>query len=259
MDESTTLYPAATAEDVEFYNSEGYLIVRGAINVSDLEVLEAACDRILEKRHKVAFDWAWEEGVSKENRLFHIVQASPSGLDPDLLVDNPYRHWMVKFASKLMGEQVEFWYDQFLAKPPEISEPTFWHQDEGYWGRNLDEKGITCWLPLHDVDTRRGCMHFIARGHRDGVLTHQRVAGLQSDLLRCEVDESRVVACPIELGDVTFHHSKTPHMTPRNETDQWRRILTNHFKVSGTGGEGDHYPWKVCVNQFTGELTDPNE
>ena len=56
---------------------------------------------------------------------------------------------------------------------------------------------------------------------------------------------------------MTFHHSKTPHMTTGNETDAWRRILTQHLKVEGTEGEGDHYPWKIWVNQFTDEELKP--
>ena len=60
-----------------------------------------------------------------------------------------------------------------------------------------------------------------------------------------------------QVGGVTFHHSKTPHMTNANTSATWRRILTQHLRVVGTEGEGDHYPWKVYVNQFTGERTTP--
>ena len=108
---------------------------------------------------------------------------------------------MVEFGGALLRRPVEFWYDQFLAKPPEISSPTYWHQDEGYWGRNLWERGVPCWMPLHDVDESNGCMHFIDGGHRLGVLEHHPVEGVQSDLLTCDVDESRMVACPLRLGD----------------------------------------------------------
>ena len=100
-------------------------------------------------------------------------------------------------------------------------------------------------------------MHFIDGGHRDGVLEHENVAEVQSDLLHCAPDESRAVACPLALGGVTFHHSKTPHMTPANTTDSWRRILTQHLKAVGVEGEGDHYPWKIYVNQVTGERIVP--
>jgi ectoine hydroxylase-related dioxygenase (phytanoyl-CoA dioxygenase family) len=100
-------------------------------------------------------------------------------------------------------------------------------------------------------------MQFIDRGHLDGVLPHHLVEGMQSDLITCEVDESRRVVCPIARGDVTFHHSKTPHMTNANISEAWRKAVTNHMQKVGAGGEGDHYPWKVSVNQRTGERVVP--
>jgi ectoine hydroxylase-related dioxygenase (phytanoyl-CoA dioxygenase family) len=100
-------------------------------------------------------------------------------------------------------------------------------------------------------------MHFIDRGHRGGVLTHRLVEGVQSDLLTCDVDAARAVVCPIARGDVTFHHSKTPHMTTANTSATYRKALTNHMQAKGAGGEGGHYPWKIYVNQRTGERTEP--
>ena len=168
-----------------------------------------------------------------------------------------FRAWMLRVATVLVGQPVEFWYDQFLAKPPREGAPTDWHQDEGYWGRNLDDRGITCWLPLQDVDERNGCMHFIDRGHRDGVLEHRQPGHVQSDLLHCAPDLTRAVACPIRAGSVTFHHGKTPHMTPANQSDAWRSAVSTHMRVVGSAGEGDHYPWKVYVDQRTGERIVP--
>lgn len=250
-------YPKATEKEVSSFRNDGYLVVEDGIDPADLVSLEAACERILDKKEKVAFDWGWREGTAKEEREFRLVQASPSLLNPDLLTANRFRKWMIEYSSLLMGHRVEFWYDQFLAKPPANSVPTNWHQDEGYWGRNLNERGITCWMPLHDVGLDDGCMNFIVAGHKDGVLEHKRVPGVQSDLLYCEVDESRQVACPVKLGDVTFHHGKMPHMTCVNNGKNWRKILTNHFRLEGSKGEGDHYPWKIYVNQFTGEVIKP--
>jgi phytanoyl-CoA hydroxylase len=251
-------YPDATEEDVAFFDDHGWIVVHDAIDPADLETLSGYCDQIIERKETMAFDWAWEKGKTTEEREFKILQSSPSIFWPDLN-DSRFRLWAVSFASTLMGRPLEFWYDQFLAKPPEKGVSTLWHQDEGYWGRNLDDRGITCWMPLHDVDETNGCMHFIDGGHRDGVLEHRQPENVQSDLLCCEPDETRAVACPLELGGVTFHHSKTPHMTPKNQTDQWRRILTQHLRVEGSEGEGDHYPWKVIVNQFTGERLYPAE
>ena len=250
-------YPVATDEHIAFYEAHGYIVVEDAVDPADQEELIAKCDEIIENRDRLAFDWAWQEGQKKEEREFKILQSSPSMLWPDFIAKAPFRVWAVEFGSALMRQPLEFWYDQFLAKPPTGSVPTYWHQDEGYWGRNVFDTGITCWMPFHDVDEANGCMHFIDGGHLDGVLTHKLVEGVQSDLLYCEPDESRMVACPIKKGSVTFHHSKTPHMTTANTSSTWRRALTQHLKAVGVEGEGDHYPWKIYVNQYTGQRVVP--
>ncbi len=249
-------YPQPTAEHIDFFRKHGWLVIEDAIPQEALDELEAHCDSILTEKEKLAFDWAWDVKEDKDKRSFRIVQSSPSLVWKDI-AEQPYRKWLTSFGSALMNLKLEFWYDQFLGKPPGKSVPTYWHQDEGYWGRNLDDKGITCWIPLVDVDATNGCMHFIDGGHLDGVLPHRRVEGMASDILTCDVDESRAVVCPIRRGSVTFHHSKTPHMTTANTSNRWRKAVTNHLQWEHAGGEGGHYPWKVYVNQRTGETLIP--
>lgn len=251
-------YPKASAEQIDSYREHGFLVVEDAIDPDDLSELLERCQTIIDNKETMAFDWAWDKSKSKDERDFKILQSSPTLIWPEAFADAPFRRWAVEFGSALMGEEMEFWYDQFLAKPPEKGAPTLWHQDEAYWGRVLDDKGITCWMPFHDVAIENGCMSFIDGGHKLGVIEHRQPDNVQSDLLFCEPDESRAVACPVKLGSVTFHHSKTPHMTTANTTGQWRKILTQHLKSPGAAGEGEHYAWKVYVNQYTGERVVPS-
>jgi hypothetical protein len=252
-------YPSASSADIETFRRQGFLVVEDAVDPDDLGTLLERCEQIIEHKETMAFDWAWEKGQERTERDFKILQSSPSVAWPDTVRDSAWNRWAVEFGSALMGFECEFWYDQFLAKPPNKGAATLWHQDEAYWGRNLDDKGITCWMPFHDVAIENGCMSFIDGGHLDGVLPHRQPDNVQSDLLFCEPDESRAVACPVKLGSVTFHHSKTPHMTTANTTGQWRKILTQHLRQVGSPGEGDHYQWKVYVNQFTGERIVPTD
>ncbi len=245
-------FPRADEQQIGFFREHGWLVVADAIPQADLDELERQCEILLREKDRLANDWAWSNDEALADRSFRIVQSSPSFVWKEIR-EQPYRRWLLEFGRALMGFELSFWYDQFLAKPPARSVPTYWHQDEAYWGRNLDDKGVTGWIPLQDVDVANGCMHFIDRGQRDGVLTHFPVAGVQSDLITCEVDEARTVVCPIRRGDVTFHHSKTPHMTTANTSSGWRKAVTNHMQAIGAGGEGDHFPWKVTVNQRTGE------
>jgi phytanoyl-CoA hydroxylase len=249
-------YPEATDAHLKFFEEHGWLVVEDAIPDADIDALEAHCEDIMNDKQKYANDWAWDSKESRENRSFRIVQSSPSFVWKDIR-EQAYRKWLVAFGSSLMRRNLEFWYDQFLAKPPGKSVPTYWHQDEGYWGRNLEDRGVTGWIPLQDVSAENGCMHFIDGGHKLGVLPHHLVEGMQSDLLTCDVDESKTIVCPIRRGSVTFHHSKTPHMTTANLSKGWRKAVTNHMQEIGAGGEGDHYPWKITVNQRTGERFAP--
>jgi ectoine hydroxylase-related dioxygenase (phytanoyl-CoA dioxygenase family) len=243
----TMVYPAATAVQSEAFQSRGFIVVRDAIPQPELDALEHRLDRIIDEKETLAGDWAWDASETREQRSFRIVQAFPHKIWTDL-ADAPFRRWARDFGSALLGRPVSFRYDQFLGKPPGKSAPTYWHQDEAYWGRSLSDRGITCWMPMQNVDEVNGCMHFIEGGHMEGVYEHHRVAGVQSDLLTCAVDESRMVACPITRGDVTFHHSKMPHMTPANRSQTWRKALTQHLWEVGSE-TGDHYPWRVEVSQ----------
>jgi ectoine hydroxylase-related dioxygenase (phytanoyl-CoA dioxygenase family) len=251
-------YPVATAEQVAFFQEHGYLVVEDAIPAADLDELEGHLDELILQKERFAFDWAWDASEDKDHRSFRIVQSWPEVVWPEVK-DARFRSWAAEFGSQLLGKDVAFWYNQFLGKPPHNDAPTYWHQDEGYWGRNLDDKGITSWIPLQDVDTTNGCMHFIDGGHKKGVLEHKIVDGVKSDLLQCFPDEADAVACPIKRGDVTFHHSATPHMTTANNTDRWRKALTQHMQTPDAGGEGDHYPWKIYVDQRTGETIIPED
>ena len=46
-------------------------------------------------------------------------------------------------------------------------------------------------------------------------------------------------------------------MTTANTSKNWRKAVTNHMQEMGAGGEGRHYPWKIYVNQTTGETIIP--
>lgn len=168
------------ASEIAFFREHRWLVVEDAVAPAEIAEAVERMEVVLRKKHKLAYDWAWEKGRSKEEREFKIVQGSPSMVWPEIK-HAKFRLWMIEFASRLMNAPIEFWYDQLLAKPPRDGAPTYWHQDEGYWGRNLLDRGITCWMPLHDVDQRNGCMHFIDRGHRDGVCaTTVRCRGIRT-------------------------------------------------------------------------------
>ena len=110
-------YPTCDDQQRNFFGENGFLVVHGAVATDDVAEVRAQCDVIVDKRHKLAFDWAWDKSTPIEARKFKIVQGSPSRIWPGIN-DTRLRGWMLGFASTLLGQPVEFWYDQYLAKPP---------------------------------------------------------------------------------------------------------------------------------------------
>jgi phytanoyl-CoA hydroxylase len=244
-------YPTPTPEIAERFARDGFVVVEDAIPVSDLKVLDEAVATIINDVEEYAIDWAWEEGKDLAEREFRFIQASPSRIWPELLQSRMHT-WFREYGSQMLGQAVEFWYDHFIGKAPESNIATRWHQDEAYWGRALDNKGITCWVPLHDVDETNGCMRFVRGGHKMGIIEHRQPEGIKANMLYCDVPEGvELISTPIRRGSVTFHHSKTIHMTWPNVSQKWRRIVTQHLKAVGvdtSSDNRDHYPWKVVAS-----------
>src|ERR1051325_4069183 len=131
-------FAGATAGHGGSFRRYGLLARGNAIPQAHLDELERHCNPLVEKRDKLSYDWAWDAKESKEERSFKIVQSSPRLTWPEI-VDAPHHKWVTAFCARLLGQQVEVLLDMFLGKPPTKSVPTYWHQDEGYWGRNLDD------------------------------------------------------------------------------------------------------------------------
>src|SRR5437660_1479599 len=99
-------YPKATKNDVEFFNEHGYIVVRDAIDPADMTELEKFCQRIIEDKEIMAFDWAWDSDKSKDEREFRILQSSPSHMLGADWSTERCRVWAIEFASTLMGRPV---------------------------------------------------------------------------------------------------------------------------------------------------------
>ena len=100
------------------------------------------CEEIIERQGD-----AWpstgrgRRARTKDEREFKILQSSPTLFWPELN-DEPFRTWAVEFASALMRRPA-----RVLVRPVPRQAAgrracrRCWHQDEGYWGRNLDDRG----------------------------------------------------------------------------------------------------------------------
>ena len=70
---------------------------------------------------------------------------------------------------------------------------------------------LTCWIGLDDVDRENGCMYYIPKSHKWGLLEKESLTG-DMDAIREKLTPEQVAdfnnKIPVEMsaGEASFHH-----------------------------------------------------
>lgn len=126
--------------------------------------------------------------------------------------------------------------NQYFCKPPNYK-MTSAHQDNAYF--NSNEKILTFWIPLQDVDMLNSCMFYVPGSHKKGLVEHKPIGtnvrtrtgatgvSLYSDVYK----NSQFVKVPMKAFDILVHDSNTMHFSSANQTDNYRIAVTSIIKV----------------------------
>jgi phytanoyl-CoA hydroxylase len=201
---------ALTAEQIEHFGEEGYLVVEGVLDPETVldpvieeytEVLDRLVHDLYEREeisslfedldfaerfikvcietgdvHKQYFDFSLPFQNVKEDIPFWTGQAVLNAFTAESLLD---------CVESLIGSEIYSNPVQHVRiKPPEHILPknqfgnpilgqTNWHQDQGVVVPEADEtEMLTVWFALEDVEIEHGPLKVVPRSHRQGLLTH---------------------------------------------------------------------------------------
>ncbi len=238
---------------IERFNEEGFLVVEGALEDSDLnpviEEYEAYIDvraRQLQGEGKIKQLY---EGEPFDRRLACICRehnevygeldimrmrgrASFEFLRNENLMDlvegivgpeitcSPIQHIRPKLPDGLTPGG----HDQHVVP---------WHQDAGVTWEEADPYFIlTVWIPMTEATQENGCLEIIPRVHGKGLLRHERQGGthIAEELMPGEEG----VPLPVRKGDLIFIHKEIPHRSTPNRTDQIRWSIDLRYQKTGT-------------------------
>jgi phytanoyl-CoA hydroxylase len=214
-----------TREQVDAFHRDGFLVVRQLITPAQVEEIRADYDRAVHGEIPVP------EFEGKHQRGKVVQLSNPSHYIPGWQ-EHAYFQNALSVARQLLGDDLVYWYDQIIFKPPHAGSPTDWHQDAGYWKEGSGaNRAVTCWLALSPSFLENGCMQFIPGSHLGEIQPHFDVSDRSeiNNALATTADASRAVACPLAPGDASFHHCRTLHYTGGNTSDTPRHGLITHF------------------------------
>ncbi len=232
-------------EQIQHYNKFGYVSGIKLLEDWQVDVLNKELAEIVNPKHPA-------------HHLFYEFHSNESA-NPDEVLFHSLGHWriteafhdvlwnpaFVMAASQLLGDKsVRFWHDQLFCKPAKHGGVVAWHQDYSYWTRTIKMQHLTCWTALDDATTDNGCLHYVPKSHKWGLLQAPEIAGDMNGLLQflSEEQKAEFKPKPIELkkGYATFHHPLMVHGSYQNKSENSRRAFVLNVFADGTLSNSDN-------------------
>jgi len=232
-------------EQITFFNENGFLTNIPIIDNQQVDKLNKELEEIQDPKHPA-------------HHLFYEFHSNESS-NPDKVLFHSLGHWritegfhdvlwnpaFVMAASQLLGNKpVRFWHDQLFCKPAHHGGVVAWHQDYSYWTRTKPVQHLTCWVGLDDSSIENGCIYYIPKSHRWGLLDKPKLAGDMEGINHFLTEEQQNQfrnRTPVEMpkGCATFHHSLTLHGSYENRSDKPRRAFVINVFADGTKSDSD--------------------
>ncbi|MFD0960791.1 phytanoyl-CoA dioxygenase family protein [Paenibacillus chungangensis] len=218
-----------TAEDVQFYKENGYLLVREVFNKSEVEEMREAIDGIIRKAADAKLDRnaAWSNDFIPPEELKKLVLKG--------FHDVHYQHAaftraavhprMAAVLSQLIGPNVQLHHSKMLVKPPEKGAAFPMHQDAPYFP-HANHTMLAGSVHLDDADLENGCLSVVPGSHKQGELPHVGKFYLNHK----EYPISMGTPCPANAGDVLFFNYLTIHGSDVNKSDRPRRNVLFQYR-----------------------------
>ncbi|TGK36644.1 phytanoyl-CoA dioxygenase family protein [Leptospira andrefontaineae] len=214
-----------TEDEISRYDSDGVIMVKGAIDANWLHLIEAGLEKArLEMSLLGKFMSRKTQGYQMDTFLWKRVDEIR-----DAIYYGPFAHW----AQQLMGaKEVRFFYDQMFVKEPGTDAPTPWHQDLSFWPIR-GEQITSFWIPLDPVTRESSGLMYVKGSHK----WTQRFKAISPDYVAAIIDEKMddipdINANPekydlldwvMNPGDILMFHPLTLHGSYGNNHRTRRR------------------------------------
>jgi len=231
-------------EQVAHFHEFGFVAGIKLLDNDVIDQLRGELDEIVDPSHpgnSLFYEFHSNESGNANNILFHSLGHWRITKGFHDVLWNPA---FVMAAHQLLeNKPVRFWHDQLFYKPAKHGGVVAWHQDYSYWTRTIAMQHLTCWTGLDDATVENGCLQYIPKSHKWGLLQAPELAGDMEGLLNYLTEEQKKEfnPVPIELkkGYGSFHHPLLVHGSHENKSRMPRRAFVLNVFADGTVSNSD--------------------
>ena len=231
---------AVTPEEVEAFDRDGVVVLRGILPAEWIDLLGPAVGRAYDGDGTADLSAIGGEDRSGAPRFRAGVDHWLT--DPVLRSFDCDSPLPAIAAAVLASDRVWLYEDSVLVKPPGTEAETRLHADLPYF--HVDGPRLaTFWCPLDPVTPDTGALRFVRGSHRWGrtfrpnlFVTDDPVPGTEGEPVPAiDPDDPAVLSVDLEPGDLTVHHAGTLHGAGPNRSEHtWRRAVSVRYCGDGT-------------------------
>ena len=226
-------------EQVAHFHEYGYLSGIKLLDEGQIEVLRKELDEIrdpVHHAHHLFYEFHSNESSNVDSVLFHSLGHWRITEGFHDVLWNPA--FLMAAHQLLEYRPVRFWHDQLFCKPAKHGGVVAWHQDYSYWTRTIAMQHLTCWTGLDDATAENGCLHYIPKSHKWGLLDAPEIAGDMDGLMQYLNEKQKAQFKPVSIalkkGYATFHHPLMVHGSYENRSERSRRAFVLNVFADGT-------------------------
>ena len=214
---------AITPEQVQQFETDGYLILENLIDLEDIDLILkiAQKDPQLAENAKTNQNYDGDEGIG--TRLVYRGE-----LSEDVYSAFAQSRRIIDVLSILFEDQVSYYYHLCTLKNPGTG-GWQWHQDYGYHYKEFfTPKFMSVMVALDEATAQNGCLRVVKGSNTIGRLEHwESGSQLIADPERVGIalEELDEVHCELKPGSVLFFHGNILHASDTNQSDQSRWAL----------------------------------
>jgi ectoine hydroxylase-related dioxygenase (phytanoyl-CoA dioxygenase family) len=223
-----------TAEQVDFYAENGYLVVPDALSPKELAELRAEVDEIIAGAARVTSHtdvYDIEDGHSPQSPKVRRIKTPHKHFDYfKRLVRHP---GITATLAALIGPNIRLHGSKLNMKSAGYGAPVEWHQDWAFYPHTNDDVLATGIL-LDDCDLENGPMLVIPGSHRGRTFDHHSdgafCGAITGELNQIAFDKA--VPMTGKAGTMSIHHARALHGSAQNTSSKPRRLLLFEYAAA---------------------------
>lgn len=237
--------PNLTTEQRDFYEENGYLVIKNLVNKEDLKTYHDRFVDICNKRVPTGY-----MTIMKDVELRKRSDIDPENVVnkiQDYQVDPVLSQYfrlpeILKYVECFTGKDISAVHTMLINKPPDAGTKTSrhpLHQDLHYFTFRPADRIVCSWTAMQNVTRENGCLVVAPGTHKGRLLRHgypQWEGGVNKmyhGIMEGSYEE-KLTYLEMGPGDTVFFHPILIHGSGSNRTKGFRKAISCHFSTTNS-------------------------